>query len=196
MYVDHFRRAISFLRNNKIVTLTNSLGTTGVVALWVAFVFITLMGFSLNNMKAFDPYGDMTFGSTLMTYERQLFDELSRRDIKPGTIVHLTGEQNCLCDSVADKFRSQLDKNLEIDGYQAVTLRINEKDPMRRFIPSTPSVVIINSDGGLEYVGPYAQGLGCYSGNGDIDKISDIVTDNNVPGAIVNAEAVGCYCYR
>ena len=108
-----------------------------------------------------------------------------------GAVVHFTMD-NCFCDYVAENHVTSVKKRASEQGFKnhVITLKSNN----RFNIPSVPAIAVINQNGKLTYLGPYATGMFCSEGEGLVEQYIIDNTENNALGATILTDAQGCYC--
>lgn len=164
------------------------------VTLWFVIVMSTVVSFSVKKVVAFDPYGDLIFESSSQDFDERVVKILDDMGIEPGSMVHIESGRDCMCDELTRKYRDELYESLEKEGFTLSKVKLNEDNPLRKMIISTPAVITYGHDGKLKYLGPYATGLGCFTGTSNVDSILDASILESAPGAMVNVDNIGCYC--
>ena len=161
---------------------------------WFVTVMSVVISFSVRKVVAYDPFGDLIYQSSNTDFEKEISEALDSMNIGPGTMLHVVSDKPCFCDDMTNKYSEALYEKLEESGFTYKKAALMKGDQLSRYIVSTPTVITVGHDGRLKYLGPYATGLGCFTGDTDIEGIYAASIDNELPGPIVNAENVGCYC--
>jgi len=142
--------------------------------------------------------------------DKQLESLLSNQDIESSTfssmtqhkrtLIHIT-QSFCLCNAYSSSHIQTLntlaDKNNVAVRHVSLDKLTNEQQHAPQWktlidlIPSTPSTVLLNSKGKIEYIGPYSSGLTCNSENSFIEQfLKQPEGDFTVANWVNN----GCYC--
>ena len=108
-----------------------------------------------------------------------------------GAVVHFTMD-NCFCEYVAERHVTSVKKRASEQGFKNHVITLNSDN--RFNIPSVPAVAVINHNGKLTYLGPYATGTFCSEGEGLVEQYIIDNTENNALGATILTDAQGCYC--
>lgn len=112
-----------------------------------------------------------------------------------GTIIHVV-QGNCYCEKLSIAHQQSLNEWASNEGIGHRNLNVSDLPELRRFVPSTPAVIVLNKVNELIYLGPYSVGMGCFEDEGLVDsKIKPYFsgTAATLP-ATIQSEAKGCYC--
>lgn len=138
-----------------------------------------------------------------LSFEQDLASALSQTQqislsANSPTIFHLT-QGRCYCEFLAKSHQSSLKNWSSAEGFENVELDVNAFPQIKRFVPSTPAVVVLDADKNLLYLGPYSRGSGCFANSGEVDiylqewvETKDNLTKQST--ALIDTDASGCYC--
>ena len=175
------------------------------VALWiigaVAFLFFTgattVTRFDADNalyQATLDPDFDSKVHNSFSKWVDNTTTITHNGDGSGSMVLHVV-DNTCPCQMVSN--RHELDRGFrQPSSYPS--FRVNyESFPadVQQWIPSTPALVITDSAGRVNYIGPYGEGAN-FASNTDIATpfIGMAASDNY--GVSVPFEAKGCYCKR
>ena len=155
------------------------------------FTLIAAVYFIRNRLAPFDPEGKLKGKDShfIMQHLRQI-DGLQTVDLS-DTIIHFTSN-DCSCTQFSEDHKMSIDKKAKIDGFKVININLSSDHPS--FIPSTPSIAIINKSNKSLYFGPYSVGLACSESNGYVE----VVLQNYAKGYSSNfviRDVEGCYCH-
>lgn len=153
---------------------------------WLTFTAIAFTLFTLKRIVPFDPNGALEKVSKTELINK-IFESNKSID-KANTIVNFY-QADCACNEVSKNHIKQLENLAVSNSYNFINVQL-EKD---QFIPSTPSIAIIDNQSNLVYFGPYGEGIGCSQTNG----FAKTVFKNHLKGYSSNliiSSAQGCYC--
>lgn len=168
--------------------------TTFIVVVWALSILAILLGANLQQIVTFDPALKLAQAASQPDFDEQFAQELVEAGIQPGSLVHLQSDQRCYCNQLSDSHQQSLSKDLADDGYHLTQLSLKEHPALTKYISHFPALAVVDTDGHLRYLGPYATGYGCFTGNDLITEISRIATTTDYYGASINSEAKGCFC--
>ncbi|WP_100915226.1 DUF6436 domain-containing protein [Pseudoalteromonas spongiae] len=162
------------------------------LAVWSIILTSSVLYLSTLKAKQFDVNG-LLLGNAMDTQFDHRFTSIVEEtlDTRNGAVVHFTMD-NCFCEYVAQSHVMSV-KNLASEhGFKnhVITLKSNN----RFNIPSVPAVAVINQNGKLTYLGPYATGMFCSEGEGLVEQYINDNTEHNELGATILTDAQGCYC--
>jgi len=166
----------------------------GLLIGWAATLLFTMLAYSQRQLSPFDPQGILLHASTDPMFDETVVQALKRQGVTAASIVHISTEDACYCDTLAQPHQTQLLAKLSTVDYRAVTLDLNKVPSLEKLIPSIPALIVIDNDYQLRYLGPYANGYGCVTGDTLVEAISQYATKGIYPGAVINTEAKGCFC--
>lgn len=168
--------------------------TTIIVVVWALSIMVILLGANLQQIVTFDPASKLAQAASQPDFDEQFTRELTDAGIQPGTLVHLQSDQRCYCNQLSDSHQQSLSEDLASEGYQLTQLSLKEHPALTKYISHFPALAVVDTEGHLRYLGPYATGYGCFTGNDLITEISRIATTPEYYGASINSEAKGCFC--
>lgn len=161
---------------------------------WAVLLLLGLMVYSQRQLSFFDPQGILLHASTNATFDETVVRALKNQGITGASIVHVGPKNDCYCDTLTKPHQAQLQAKLRVKGYRATQLNLEHAPELKALISSVPALIIIDSHAQLRYLGPYAIGYGCLTGNTLVEAISQYASARPYPGAIINADASGCFC--
>lgn len=160
---------------------------------WAMLLTVGLWLYSLNQLRPFDPHQQLAQAAASAGFDRTFADLLHKEGIGPGSLVHLTTTRTCYCDTLSSGHGESLLSALPEESYQLKTLIVDPISDLGKLVPSIPALAVIGQDGNLKYLGPYAVGYGCLSGN-TLSKLILSQLASVLPGALINTDASGCFC--
>ena len=165
------------------------------IALWGSAIVVGLWLYGQDQITDFDPNGRLYSSASQPNFDQNVVDSLYKLGVTKASIVHLESQQHCYCNELSEIHQSELVQELSGAGYNLVKVNI-ENDPVLTAALSTfPALAIIDENDQLRYLGPYATGYGCFTGDDDLTKfVGRLALQESVLGAVVNSDAEGCYC--
>lgn len=112
-----------------------------------------------------------------------------------GTIFHVT-QGSCFCETLSEGHRDKLNEWASSEQISYQNIDLSAMSDLRRFVPSTPAVIVLNKNRELVYLGPYSTGMGCFQSSGMVDERIKPYFQNSTTEfrATIQSEARGCYC--
>ncbi|WP_414829297.1 DUF6436 domain-containing protein [Alteromonas sp. H39] len=165
----------------------------GMLFAWAVAILAGLWLYNSKQIVSFDPDQVLAQAATSMAFDDNLVVELSKQGVQPGSLVHLQTNAACYCNTLTSAHRDTLLSQLHNEGYQATTIDISTIPGLHALLPTFPAIAVIDNNGQLRYLGPYATGYGCFTGETLIDNIVSIAR-SDYHGAVVQTEASGCFC--
>ena len=164
-----------------------------VVPIWIALSALGLYLASGFSMSAFDPQGFLyqrinqpDFDSVFVVQMNGAFDEPLI-----DTVVHIANAEQCLCQVSSSRHINTV-KSLAVEqGKRNVEVSIESIPYLQSVVTTTPAIAVFDGDGRLSYLGPYSTGVGCFTGNGQVEPY---LTYEAEVGAVVPVDVSGCYC--
>ena len=161
-----------------------------VFILWLGLTLIAAIYFITSRLTLFDPNIKLSGGDSryVMKQIREI-EELKNVDLSK-TIVHFTSN-DCSCAQYSEDHKITINTQARSDGFNIINVNLSYDS--FTIIPSTPSILIIDSIEELLYFGPYSAGLACSESNGYVE----VVLQNYAQGYnsdLVISEVKGCYC--
>ncbi|MDM7859428.1 DUF6436 domain-containing protein [Alteromonas sp. ASW11-36] len=167
---------------------------------WFYVLFVLWIGASITALVVFSQSSNLPFDDSRLynavqarDFERQ-FGALATQQLGQdiaNTVVHFSSQDNCMCETVASR-HIQAVKNLSSElGKNNIDVALAESSSWLNTIPATPAVAVFDANGELTYLGPYAEGAGCFTGQGIVESHLDNTAHI---GATILMEAEGCYC--
>ncbi|NVK54385.1 MAG: thioredoxin [Alteromonadaceae bacterium] len=173
--------------------MSNRVTTIAVVA-WAVAILAALMLANLDQIKMFDPQMKLAQAASQPNFDQQFTADLSAAGVKPGSLVHIRASQRCYCNTLTEPHQQELSQALAANGYQVTQVSLTEHPQLTQYIDAFPALAVVDKQGKLRYVGPYAIGYGCFTGNNLVAEISQLATASEYFGASVNSDAKGCFC--
>jgi len=176
------------------------------VALWiigaVAFLFFTgattVTRFDADNalyQATLDPDFDSKVHNSFSKWVDNTTTITHNGDGSGSMVLHVV-DNTCPCQMVSNRHVNSIEV---FANRQAIpTFRVNyESFPadVQQWIPSTPALVITDSAGRVNYIGPYGEGANCASNTDIATPFIGMAASDNY-GVSVPFEAKGCYCKR
>lgn len=166
----------------------------GLMLFWAGSLLAGILFFGQRQLHPFDPNGVLLHQSTSADFDAALVSTLLNNHIQPNTVLHIGSAQHCYCDSVTAPHQLQLAQVLENEGYNVKTVTLDSAPSLAKVIHATPALIIVDNQSKLRYLGPYAVGYGCFTGNTLVEQIATLATQTTYNGAVINADAQGCFC--
>lgn len=162
--------------------------------LWAVGILTALLVYAQRQLTEFDPDGLLLHQSTSPNFDHQLTNILKQLDVRAASIVHIGSNQHCYCESLTTPHQTQLANYLESDAYTLQNINIEDAAPLRALLSQVPALIVIDKYYQLRYLGPYATGYGCFTGKNLVQQIISYTQTTPYHGAVINADAVGCFC--
>jgi hypothetical protein len=148
----------------------------------------------MQQLVDYDPRLKLSNAIADTNFERQLIQALHQtQGVSKKSIIHFNRD-DCFCQFVASEHIQALSNKLIQKGFESIHINLQKQPELKRFIPSTPSLVIIGEQQELIYLGPYAEGYGCLTGTSLVDNIIQKAFTDELENAVFVTEAKGCYC--
>ena len=163
---------------------------------WAAALILAMLLYGNRQLSEFDPNGSLVHRSTYSNFDKSVVEILKNEGIPAGSIVHIGRQKYCYCETLTAPHQTQLLNRLSHLGYSSVNINIELVPKLAKMLPSTPALIIIDSNNNLRYLGPYATGYGCFTGKDLVDEISQYATAPHYLGAIIKSDAQGCFCHH
>lgn len=165
------------------------------IALWGSAIVLGLWFYGQDQISDFDPNGQLYASAAQPHFDQTIVASLQELGVNKASIVHLQANQHCYCNELSDIHQTELVQELSDAGYSLVKVNIEESPVLSQALSTFPALAIVDEDGNLRYLGPYATGYGCFTGDDDLTKfVGRLALQENVLGAVVNSDAEGCYC--
>jgi hypothetical protein len=163
------------------------------LALWLAAVFALLKIADAAKLSPFDPTQSLIMQSMELSFEPRLSAALKPVETDlANKVIHIRSG-DCVCESLAEKHSSELSNNLAKLGFKSEAINLDALPELAKLVPSTPAVMVFNHEQKLLYLGPYSEGLGCFTNSSLSQKIIKL-SQSRYFGAQINADVEGCYC--
>ena len=161
---------------------------------WAGGMLAALLAYSERQLSEFDPDGVLLHASTSPNFDSNFVAFLKEQNVEAGSIVHIGTASNCYCNSLTKPHQTQLLNRFENEQYQLTSINIESAAMLKKMLSSVPALVIVDKDYQLRYVGPYATGYGCFTGKDMVDQVVTYTKQAPYQGAVINADAQGCFC--
>ncbi len=162
--------------------------------LWASALIAGLVFYGKNQVTPFDPDGVLLHQSTDLAFDDRIVAELQANHISASTVLHIGSEKSCYCETVTEPHQAQLAKTLSEYGFISKQVSIESLPNLSKVITTIPALIVIDDQSNLRYLGPYATGLGCFTGQTLIGQIAQLATQTEYAGAVINADVEGCFC--
>ena len=164
------------------------------LVVWAGGMLAALLAYSQRQLSEFDPDGVLLHASTSPNFDSNFVAFLKEQNVEAGSIVHIGTASNCYCNSLTKPHQTQLLNRFESEQYQLTSINIESAAMLKKMLSSVPALVIVDKDYQLRYVGPYATGYGCFTGKDMVDQVVTYTKQAPYQGAVINADAQGCFC--
>lgn len=161
--------------------------------LWALSLLTALLVYGQRQLSLFDPDGKLLHLTTATEFDTQLVAILNDANIVAGSILHVGTSSRCYCESLTKPHQSQLSDKLGTN-YEMVRLNIEDVPELQNIIPAVPALIVVDELNHLRYLGPYATGYGCFTGEDLVDQVVSYSRQSPYTGAVINADAEGCFC--
>jgi hypothetical protein len=162
------------------------------IPFWLIWLAAAFYYFASNDLVLFDPEDSLASASQDMSFDQEIVSYFEQHSLSTHKQVYHLLDENCRCNEISEAHR--LDLNIGVfndSGYETQTLSFKQ---FSNILPSSPAVIIFNSNNELVYIGPYSAGLSCDSSNSFVESVFKQSLISEYLGAIVVHEAQGCYC--
>lgn len=157
-------------------------------------MLVALLLHGQQQISEFDPNGTLLFASTSPQFDDDVTELLKAHNVQANSIVHIGSGSSCYCDSLSTPHQSQLLSKLEARNYQLASLTIESIPELQKLLSAVPALMVVDEHYQLRYIGPYATGYGCFTGKDLVDQVVAYAQQTPYQGAVVNADAKGCFC--
>ncbi len=153
---------------------------------------VALLAYSRFQLRPFDPQQTLAQAASQSDFDQQLTAVLRQQGIENQTLVHLRTSHSCYCETLTAPHQAELAHSLS--AYHQVSLNVDEIPALAHILGTVPALAVIDEVGQLRYLGPYALGYGCITGNTLISWIQKLISAKQFLGATINSDAQGCFC--
>lgn len=164
------------------------------LAAWCGSLLSVLWFYGDRQLSPFDPALTLTHAASAPDFDQRFTSILQQQGVKPGSIVHLQTQNPCYCNSLTEAHQRELSALLKNNHYQLQVIHVDEAPQLEALLPAYPALAVVDEYNQLRYLGPYAEGLGCYTGDDLVTQIASVVTAQTYLGATVNTTSEGCFC--
>lgn len=168
--------------------------TVVLVGIWATAILVALLMANTSQMQDFDPDAVLAQAASQQHFDETFTGMLQEAGVENGSIVHFTANTRCFCNELSESHQREITDSLADEGYGFNTLSLDDYPAVSKVINHFPALAVIDKSGQLRYLGPYATGFGCFTGNNLVEDIARIATNETFFGATVNTEARGCFC--
>lgn len=157
------------------------------------FMFIGLMYYTTQRLVDFDPNATLLDNSLQDSFYLEIKTQLENKyGSVSGRAFHFS-EEDCFCQIVASAHVSDVKAMIENVSMENITIQLSDHPEMRQLLPSTPAIIMYNTQGEMMYIGPYSTGYLCTAGNGLVEELIPHM-DEKRDDPLVMSLARGCYC--
>ncbi len=175
---------------------------------WFCIAFWAINWVGASKFKDFDPELRLSSEMMSLSMEEELLNLLpasveqsgvenvdNDAENANGTIFHVT-QGSCFCETLSESHKKTLNEWASSKQISYQNIDVSNLSKLRRFVPSTPAVIVINKNRELVYLGPYSTGMGCFQSSGMVDERIKPYFQNATATlrATIQSEAKGCYC--
>ncbi|AEP28640.1 DUF6436 domain-containing protein [Brumicola nitratireducens] len=175
---------------------------------WFCIAFWAINWVGESKFKDFDPELRLSSEMMSLSMEAELLSLLpasveqngeenidSDAENVNGTIYHIT-QGSCFCETLSESHKNTLNEWASSEQISYQNIDVSSMSTLRRFVPSTPAVIVLNKNRELVYLGPYSTGMGCFQSSGMVDDRIKPYFQNSADTlrATIQSEAKGCYC--
>ncbi len=161
--------------------------------LWAVSLLTALLVYGQRQLSAFDPNGELLHRTTAPDFDDSLVALLKEQGIGAGSIIHVGTRSRCYCETLTTPHQTQLLAKLGDDFHQ-VRLNVEDVPKLEAMLDAVPALIVLDEQAQLRYLGPYATGYGCFTGNNLVDQVVGYTSHLPYRGAVINTDALGCFC--
>lgn len=173
--------------NRKVLTWAGLL-------LWVAGLLAGLWLYGKQQLTAFDPEQVLASAASQSGFDQTMVARLNQAGAGARTIVHIQPAESCYCNALTQIHKQELAAALP--GFSVINITPSQLGETANIFTALPALAVIDKHNTLRYLGPYATGFGCVTGNTLVTRITAIVNSPVSPLATVVTDANGCFCPR
>ncbi|XQW84454.1 DUF6436 domain-containing protein [Thalassotalea piscium] len=158
-----------------------------ILFVWISFTVLAFSYFVSERLVSFDSHHKLD-NIAYQELSNYLAPYLINNNKTEQTILHFT-QKECTCQQYSEQHIQDINKIATDHGFNIKNIIVDDDT----FIPSTPSVALLDHSGQVIYFGPYGQGVGCSQTSG----YAKTMLNNYLKGYSANIiikEAKGCYC--
>ena len=163
------------------------------VLLWAGSLLLGLWLYSDNQLSHFDPQLNLNTAAASPEFDRRAVDALVRSGINLPAIVHVSAGADCFCETLSASHRAQLDDALPTFALHTI-MADKLPETLGSALQMAPAVLVVDAQGQLRYLGPYALGYGCVTGQTLINSIVAKAQGAYQRAGAVVSQARGCFC--
>lgn len=167
--------------------------------LWLVILCVALWYTKQQKLVHFDPQGNLAYQASEPEFDtrfaRLLADASGLETLTHSTLYHFS-DDTCFCQLIAQEHISTVKQAGNELGYAQISIPISKiTSELARYVPSVPSVAIVDTKGRLRYFGPYSTGMFCTQGNGLVEPFlaTKSLGEEMLAGTVIS-DASGCYC--
>ena len=162
------------------------------LAVWAVGLLAGLWLHSKQQLTAFDPQQVLASAASQPGFDDRFVLRLSQAGVAAGSIVHIQPAESCYCNSLTQIHKQELATALPDFTVKNITpAQLGEAAAL---LAALPALAIIDKDNQLRYLGPYATGFGCLTGNTLISQITSMVNHPVSDMATIVTDVSGCFC--
>lgn len=170
------------------------LGLVFLVVGWLALVLWGLLYLLEKRLVWFDEQGLLLELNNSEHFEQELKSELMNAGLAVKKQVFHIRSASCSCNWRTSGHAATVKNKVTESGGTNTVVDISQNSGLKRFVPSTPAIIMFNKSSKLVYLGPYADGAFCTTGTSFVEELIPSVSKLGKAPGWLNSVAKGCYC--
>lgn len=162
------------------------------IMIWAVSLLAGLWLYSRQQLTAFDPAQKLASAASQPGFDTEFVADLNQAGITARSIIHIQPDESCYCNALTQIHKQEL--TAALPDYTVHDMVPRQLGDTGELLAALPALAIIDKDNRLRYLGPYATGFGCLTGNTLVHQITAIVQNPVSAMATVVTEATGCFC--
>lgn len=167
-----------------------------ILGVWLVACVASLYWFMGGQLRWFDPAGVLEQHASDPNFDKLLVAAVHDRlqvEASGGSVVHIQ-DPGCHCNWRAQSHIDDITEQARQQGLQVAYLSLQHTDELKRWVPATPAIILLDSQGELAYIGPYAAGAFCSASSSFVESLLPQLVGTSSSGGWVNTQSRGCYC--